>query len=75
MRDFGTMTASEQGYVVKTFCELHESGEYTVREIAEKLDISKEHAGMLCTLLHMNKGCDVHMKPRKRRISHRRKGS
>lgn len=41
MRHFGNMAADEQAYVVKTFCELHESGEYNVREIAEKLDISK----------------------------------
>ena len=75
MRHFGNMTADEQAYVVKTFCELHESGEYKVREIAEKLDISKEHAGMLATLLHIDNGDEVHMKPRKRRFSYKRRRS
>lgn len=55
MRHFGNMTTDEHARMVKTFCELHESGEYTVREIAEKLDISREHAGMLASLLHLNK--------------------
>jgi hypothetical protein len=73
MRHFGNMTAEEQANVVKTFCELHESGEYTVREIAEKLDISKEHAGMLSTLLHLNKGVEVWMKKQKKKVSHGRR--
>ena len=76
MKNWAELTIDEQAAIVKTFCELHESREHTVREIAMGLDISKETAGLLANLLALYSGRPYTIKKKKKkRYSHRRRSS
>lgn len=75
MKNWAELTIDEQAAIVKTFCELHEARELTVREIAKKLDISKETAGMLAHLLHLYSGKPYPIKKKKKHYSHKRRSS
>lgn len=76
MKNWAEMSKEESARIVKTFCELHESSDYKVREIADMLDISRESAGMLATLKTIDDGLPYQNKPRKtKRFSHRKSRS
>jgi hypothetical protein len=74
MKNWSEMTIDEQVDIVKAFCKLHDSGDYTVRDIAEWLDISHTTAGQLATLLHYYSGYDVKVETfKKRHVSQKRR--
>ena len=74
MKNWSELAIDEQVDIVKAFCKLHDSGDYTVRDIAEWLDISRTTAGQLATLLHYYSGCEVKAETyKKRRVSQKRR--